>query len=86
MREYKVYAENIDGKRRLIGNAMADRGGNGLFDLYADECGDEEQIVIVPAKLSAAASAMGRAKSERKATSSRANGAKGGRPRKAVKE
>lgn len=37
------------------------------------------------ANVSAAAAAMGRIKSERKAKSSRENGKKGGRPRKAVK-
>jgi hypothetical protein len=41
-----VYAENMDGKRRFIAKARADRGGNGLFDLYADKCDDEEQVVI----------------------------------------
>lgn len=46
-RMYNVYAENMDGKRRFIAKARADRGGNGLFDLYADKCDDEEQIVIV---------------------------------------
>lgn len=45
-RMYNVYAEGMDGKRRFIAKARADRGGNGLFDLYADKCEDEEQIVI----------------------------------------
>ena len=44
---YKVYAEDMDGNRRFIAESSADKGGNGLFDLYADECGDEEEIVIV---------------------------------------
>lgn len=48
VRQYKVYAEDMDGKRRYLAAARADKGGNGLFDLYADECSDEEQIVIVP--------------------------------------
>ena len=48
MEQYKVYAEDENSKRRYLGKAIADKGGNGLFDLYADECGDEEQIVIVP--------------------------------------
>jgi hypothetical protein len=47
MSKYKVYAENIEGKRRFISYAIADRGGRGLFDLYASECGDEEEIVII---------------------------------------
>ena len=47
MEKYKVYAEDMNGKRRFIDNAVADNGGRGLFDLYADECDDEEQIVIV---------------------------------------
>lgn len=85
MEIYKVYAEDMDGKRRYIGKAKADRGGNGLFELYSGECGDEEQIVIVPEWVSAAAAAMGRIKSLRKSASSRENGKLGGRPRKAVK-
>lgn len=47
MEKYRVYAEDETGKRRFIDNAVADNGGRGLFDLYADECDDEEQIVIV---------------------------------------
>ncbi len=47
MEKYRVYAEDETGKRRFLDNAIADNGGRGLFDLYADECDDEEQIVIV---------------------------------------
>jgi hypothetical protein len=47
MEKYNVYAEDLDGNRRYLDTAMADNSGNGLFSLYADECGDEEQIVIV---------------------------------------
>ena len=47
MEKYRVYAEDMDGNRRLIDTAWADNGGNGLFDLYADDCDDEEQIIIV---------------------------------------
>jgi len=47
MEKYKVYAEDMNGKRRFLDKAIADNGGRGLFDLYADECDDEEQIVIV---------------------------------------
>lgn len=86
MGEYKVYAENMEGKRRFISNAIADKGGNGLFSLYADECGDEEQIVIVPKEVSKAAAALGRVKSDRKATASRENGKNGGRPKKPTAE
>jgi hypothetical protein len=43
---YRVYAESLDGKRRDLGKAWADNGGRGLFDLYANECNDEECIVI----------------------------------------
>lgn len=43
---YKIYAENVDGKMRYLGKAWADRAGLGLFDLYADECEEDEQVVI----------------------------------------
>jgi len=79
--KYAVYAENMDGKRRFIENAISDNIGRGLFDLYADECGDEEEIVIVPVETSAAAAALGSIKSDKKAATSRENGKKGGRPR-----
>ncbi len=49
---YKVYAEDMDGTRRYIATAVADNGGRGLYALYADECGDEEQIVIVREEVS----------------------------------
>ena len=44
---YMVYAENMDGNRRLLGKSRANNGGNGLFDLYADDCEDDEEVVIV---------------------------------------
>jgi hypothetical protein len=47
MEKYNVYVEGMDGKRRFLDNAIADNGGRGLFDLYADECDDEEQVVVV---------------------------------------
>ena len=47
MEKYKVYAEDMNGKRRFLDKVVADNGGRGLFDLYADECDDEEQIVVV---------------------------------------
>jgi hypothetical protein len=47
MRKYAVYAEDMDGKRRLLDYATANQGGRGLFKLYADECGDEEEIIIL---------------------------------------
>lgn len=49
MTKFKIYAEDMDGKRRFIEEALAADNGNGLFDLYADECADDEQIVIVEA-------------------------------------
>lgn len=89
MATYKVYAEDvIDKTRRYLGEAVGDNIGKGLFALYADECSDMEEVVIVPVGLSAAE--MGRkggsAKSDRKTASSRENGKKGGRPSKAVAE
>lgn len=83
---YKVYAEDIfTKKRRFIANAVADRGGNGLLELYADECDDEEEIVIVSAEMSDAASALGRSRAGKPAAvaASRENGKKGGRPAEA---
>ena len=47
MTQFKIYAEDMNGKRRFIEKAWSDDSGNGLFDLYADECADDEQIVIV---------------------------------------
>ena len=85
--KYLVYAEDIDGKRRFIDCAIANNGGRGLFDLYADECEDEEQIVI-KSEVSEAATTLGRkggsVKSEKKTAASRANGKKGGRPKKEI--
>ena len=52
------------------------------IDLMA---GDEIDEYILSLDVRAAAAALGSIKSERKATSSRENGRKGGRPRKAVK-
>jgi len=84
MRKYNVYAEDVDSKqRRHLGVAIADNIGKGLFDLYADQCGDQEEVVLVPTDT---ASEMGRkggqAKSERKTAAVRENGKKGGRPKK----
>lgn len=82
MEKYKVYAEDMGGKRRYLDTAEADNGGNGLFGLYADECGDEEQIVIVPVELSDFASALSKSKAgkPKAAQASRENAKKGGRP------
>ena len=45
---YKIFAEDVtDQSRRYIGKAFADKGGQGLYALYADECDDQEEIVIV---------------------------------------
>ena len=44
--KYRVYAENENGERRYITTACADNGGRGLFTLYADDCCDEETVVI----------------------------------------
>lgn len=44
---YRVYAENLEGEKRFLSKAIANNNGNGLFDLYADECGDEEEVSIV---------------------------------------
>lgn len=45
--KYAIYAENMEGTRRYLGKCYANNIGTGLFALYADECGDEEEIVIV---------------------------------------
>ena len=83
MTKYKVYAKDLDGKKRLLGKVMSDDLGKSIFDMYADECGDEEEIVIVA---DSDPSSMGRkggsAKSPAKQASSRENGKKGGRPAK----
>ncbi len=55
--KYNVYAEDMDGKRRFISKASANNGGRGLYDLYADECADDEQIVIVREDVSNAGAA-----------------------------
>ena len=44
---YMIYAEDMDGNRRFLGKARANNGGNGLFDLYADECADDEEAAII---------------------------------------
>ena len=49
MTKFKIYAENMNGKRRFLGSSFAADNGNGLFELYADECASDEQIVIVEA-------------------------------------
>ena len=47
MKTIKVYAEDIqDGKRRYLGTVNTNNENN-LFALYADECGDEEEIILV---------------------------------------
>jgi hypothetical protein len=51
---YKVYAEDVveaaEGHivRRFLGKCEGTDTGSGIFDLYADECDDQEEIVIVP--------------------------------------
>jgi hypothetical protein len=51
---YNVYAQDVveaaDGRivRRFLDKCEGTDTGSGIFDLYADECGDEEEIVIVP--------------------------------------
>jgi hypothetical protein len=46
MTTYRVYAEDLDGHRRYLDTVKSDNMGTGIFSLYADECGDEEEIVI----------------------------------------
>jgi len=85
---YKVFAENVvDAARgvktqRFIAYCEGTNTGSGIHDLYADECGDEEEIVIYPADAAALGRKGGSVKSPRKAASSAENGKKGGRPRK----
>ena len=47
MTTYKVYAQNLDGQKRYLGKVLSDDLGKGIFDMYADECEDEEEVVIV---------------------------------------
>ena len=85
--KYAVYAENLDGERRFLDHCTGDNVGRGIFDLYADECGDEEAIVVVPVEESPGAvlgKKGGSVRSDKKAASSRENGKKGGRPKKEV--
>ena len=87
MTRYNVYAEDVtDKSRRYLGKAVGDNIGKGLFDLYADECGNMEEIIIVPVEMSASEIGRkgGQAKSDRKAAAVRENGKKGGRPAYAV--
>jgi hypothetical protein len=93
---YKVYAENvidaISGikNRRFIANCEGTNTGAGIFDLYADECGDEEEIVIVPADAEAMGRKGGSVKSPAKSVAAQNRNAKrkaegkreGGRPKK----
>lgn len=44
---YKVFAEDLDGVRRHLADCEGDNNGTGIHDLYADECNDDEEIVIV---------------------------------------
>ena len=44
---YKVYAESYDGRRRYIDTSRSNGLGSGLFDLYQDDCNDDEDIVII---------------------------------------
>ena len=46
MTTYKVYAENMDERRRYLDTVVSDDLGNGIFNLYADEIDDDEQVVI----------------------------------------
>jgi len=46
MKRYKVLAENMSGKQRFIGFCIGHDFPKGVFDLYADECEDDEEIVL----------------------------------------
>jgi hypothetical protein len=46
MTTYRVYAEDLDGHRRYLDTVKSDNMGTGIFELYANECGEEEEIVI----------------------------------------
>ena len=83
--KYEVFAENENKERRFIGYCHGDNIGRGIFDLYADECSDMEEIVIVPI-IENPASVLGKIKTPKKAAAARENGKKGGRPREGKKD
>ena len=45
---YKIFAEDAtDGKRRFLGYCSANSlGFNNIYDMYADKCDDQEEVVI----------------------------------------
>ena len=45
--KYRVYAENMDGQRRHLGDCTGDSVGSGIADLYVGDCDDDEEVVIV---------------------------------------
>jgi hypothetical protein len=51
---YAVYAEDsVEAAsdrtvRRYLGKCNGDELGSGIVELYADECDDQEEIVLVP--------------------------------------
>lgn len=53
---YNVYAEDsveaANGKivRRFLGKCEGANTGASIFELYSDECGDQEEIVLVAVK------------------------------------
>lgn len=63
---YNVYAQDVveasEGRivRRFLGKCEGTNTGSGIFDLYADECGDQEEVVIEQAEESKAAATLGR--------------------------
>ena len=92
---YKVYAQDAveaqQGriKRRFLDYCEANNIASGVEELYRDECGDQEEIVIVPADAEAMGRKGGSVKSPAKSRAAKARNAKrkaegkpeGGRPK-----